>query len=150
MWSSLLWKSSSLVVKECKHTWQWKSPWFLRLFFFSALEGAFRFRWVFWCSLSWSSSTNWTWHIVQVGTGQNPMCLVNDAISRKIRWHLGHLNRMAWQMAWCWRRLSVLLNDFPHSLHSCFTSCWWCLVSICLFKLNLLLNIWSHKWHTCW
>ena len=141
-------------MNESKHTRQWKSPWFrLRLFFIleSGMEVALRFLvWVFLCSCSWFRSTNCSWHRVHLGTGHNPICLVSEAISCRIRWHLGHYNRMARQMDWCCFKLSLRLNVLPQSGHSCFTLTWWCVLFICLTRLLFLLNVWSHTTQTCW
>ena len=153
MCSSLWWNSSFLVMNESKHTRQWKCPSFrLHLFFIleSGMEAALRFFvWVFLCSCSWFSSTNCSWHIVHVGTGHNPMCWVSEAISRSIRWHLGHLKRMVWQMVWCCFKLSLRLNVFPQSVHSCFTPSWRCLAFICRFRWSFLVKLKWHKAHTC-
>ena len=152
MCSSLWWNSSSLVMNESKHTRQWKCPSFrLHLFILeSGMEAVLRFLvWVFLCSCSWFSSTNCSWHIVHVGTGHNPMCWVSEAISRSIRWHLGHLKRMVWQMDWCCFKLSLRLNVFPQSVHSCFTPSWWCLAFICLWTSPFFVNLWPHRSHAC-
>ena len=77
------------------------------------------------------------------------MCFVSEVISRRIWWHLGHLNQMAWQMDWCCFKLSLRLNVFPQSTHSCFTPSWWCLEFICLWRSPFLVNILPHISQAC-
>ena len=115
----------------------------------SELDTAFLLVWVILCSFSWSSSTNCSWHVAHVGTGHNPMCLLNEVTSRRTLWHLGHLNRMDLQMDWCCLKLSFLLNDLPQSPQVC-TSCRLCLVLTCLVRFLLLLNFRPHSvQYTC-